>query len=1485
MLRKLILVCCIAIIGTINSSYESVAQFRTEAAINTPLHKLDTVLKPLVDRHTGSLQQGYASPFIQYSKLHGTDVINAMLLMSDSPYTLRHLGVDLQSVIRLNDYSRGYLVTSDLPVDLLPDVANMRNVTYIHACRQAELASPALDRSALAIGANQARESNPTYTGKNVVVGIIDSGIDWSHEDFKNPDGSSRILWIWDQTQTASGQAPQDFGYGTEWTQMQINEGTPNQNDYDGHGTHIASVAAGNGRGTGVQRSAPRFVGIAPEADIIVVKSHLFENEVLDAARYIFEKAESLGKPAVVNMSFAYQIGPHDGRTLLEQGLNQLVEETSGRAIVASAGNRGESTIHAGTVLLPPDGEDYPKLIPVPDLNDSSNYIIIWSSSKESISVRVKVPGTNPGETVDFEWVPPGRVDTHEIPKGPWEGATLIIDSQQQHPLYPDLASIVVWLWNGGDISLPLDRYEMTIELDGPGVAFDAYYFSGEIDGGFRRDSPDPWLIPGDANKTIGMPSTARGVISVASYVTRTDWVDSFGFLRTVDATVGEISSISSVGPSRDEAEKPDLAAPGEMIAGALSGRSWGYPPLVLEDQSHIALRGSSVAAAHVTGAVALLLQQEPGITVGELQRLLIERAVDRGELGWDSHWGAGQLNVLTALDVPSVPQGFAAVSENGAVGLSWTANLESNIAGYRLYFSGQMLDLGNVDAFRLTELQNGVPIVISLTAFNTAGNESAKTRPLVVIPTADPGAEDTTSPTPPTGLIATPADGAVALIWTANPEPDVAGYLVFFGDAPGEYFISFVVQNQNFIRVTGADNDVPLYVAVAAFDSAENLSGLSEEVEVTPTAQDITLIPDQEGWPFHTESEVFSSPVLVDLDGDGTLEVVVGSKDGLLHVRNHDGSPVAGWPQDTDGELIAPPSVGDLDADGSLEIVLPVERRVYIFRPDGAPFHSEWPKRFKSRIIAAATLADLDEDFDKEIIIVTKTDGVHVLHHDGDDLDGWPQEIEDFGLSPAAVGDLNRDGSLELVLTTSGANVHAWEADGTALEGWPIEPRPGTGANAPPVLADLDSDGTLEIILMFRNGSIYVLSQKGEVRDGWPQRIGYTPYAAPAVGDLNSDGQLEIIAGDLGTSSIVALNEDGTLAPGWPISIFGSTVTSIPVLGDINGDGETEVIIATNWGSFFGQLHAFSSGGVELDDWPLITTGNLQSSPAIGDLDGDGDIELCIGSLRAPDQDGFIPGSVYIWDLEGQTTDTPIEWGMFQANPEHTGVYVNNLPPSNVLAGFTGTREFDQVRLNWTTQGEYGNLGWRIYRSETPDGEFEPLIDTYRSTIDRPVEVLVKGKGYSNAERDYVFYDEDTSPLRTYSYFLENRGLLGRISLSQIATVESLKAVTVGGLKTELYQSFPNPGNPETWLPFALGTNAKVSVTIRNTSGDSVRELDLGERPAGLYSTKSNAGYWDGRNKLGETVASGIYYYTFTFSDRDGSDAREMTRRLVILK
>ena len=1064
------------------------------------VNKIDPVLKPLLwPDFVASLRPGSTSPsprdgaypFLSYQGSHSRPAIKAILKVSHSPFALRTLGVNVRSVINSVEYPPGFLITADIPLEVLGRVAEQPNVLYIHAARRAQLLAPALDKSVPDTGADRVWNGNPGYTGKDVIVGFIDTGIDWPHEDFKEPDGSSRILFIWDQTVTTNGRSPDDYAYGTEWPKRQIEAGLCTQRDFSGHGTHLASIAAGNGRGTGVQHSAPRFIGMAPEADIIAVKSFLFEDDVLDATRYIFEKAEMLGKPAVVNLSFAYQSGPHDGRTLLEDGLNQLVQEKPGRAIVAGAGNRGESSIHAGDVLLAPQGENYPKLILNPDLNASSVFITLWYSARDSIDVRVRVPKNFRGDITDFDWVSPGQGEFFDVPNGPWRDAIVVVDSATPHPVYPDLNSISIWMWNGGDISLPLHQHRPIIELDGPGVAFDAYYFSNQLDGGFKTRGVDPWMIPGDAEKTVGMPSTADNVLSVASYVTRNQWIDRLGIPRAIDSTVDEISSISSLGPRRDGEEKPDLAAPGEIIIGALSRKSWGNPPLIHQDGSHFAQRGSSLAAAHVTGAVALLLQQEPSRTVEELKRLLLDSVSDRGSVGWDATWGAGRLNVPRALNVPSIPLDVQAVAQDGAVELNWEANLERNIAGYKLYFSSRVLNLGDVQTFRLTELQNDVPLSISLTAYNTEGRESPKTRPIIVTPTKATGA-DRTSPTAPVGLVVTAGNQTVDLQWTPNHEPDVAGYLIYLGFASENYQPPFNVTNRTQRVLIGAPNDVPLYLAISAYDRVGNESEKSQEVEVTPKPVDFKEISQQAGWPFQTQSEVYSSPVPFDLDGDGDLEVILGARDGLLYAWHHDGTRVAGWPLEIEDALVTTPAIGDLDGDGQVEIVLSAERSVYIWKSDGTPFSPKWPKKFKSPIIASPVLADLDNDFDLEIILVTKKDGVHVLHHSGKEMKGWPQTIEGWGFSSAAVGDLDLDKSLEIVVTTGRSEVYAWHADGKPFPGWPIVLNASSGANAPPVLGDLDGDGVLEIVVTYRSGSIYVLPPRGKVLKGWPVQMGH---------------------------------------------------------------------------------------------------------------------------------------------------------------------------------------------------------------------------------------------------------------------------------------------------------------------------------------------------------------------------------------------------------
>ena len=208
------------------------------------------------------------------------------------------------------------------------------------------------------------------YRGRGVVIGIVDSGIDIFHPDFRDPADStrSRILAIWDQLDD-SGPPPAGYSYGTLHTRADIEralrgEETTSATDELGHGTHVAATAAGNGL---------VYSGMAPAADLVVVKlleeqpynevraedltfSYLdeFRGSLIDAAAYVFAQAELHQQPAVVNLSLGTFAGSHDGTGLLEEGLDALLE-TPGRAICAGAGNDGGARMHWGGFALEPD--------------------------------------------------------------------------------------------------------------------------------------------------------------------------------------------------------------------------------------------------------------------------------------------------------------------------------------------------------------------------------------------------------------------------------------------------------------------------------------------------------------------------------------------------------------------------------------------------------------------------------------------------------------------------------------------------------------------------------------------------------------------------------------------------------------------------------------------------------------------------------------------------------------------------------------------------------------------------------------------------------------------------------------------------------------------------------------------------------------------------------------------------------------------------
>lgn len=244
--------------------------------------------------------------------------------------------------------SAGGVATAYVPVEAIDAVANVPGVERIHG---ASRLSPSLNSSVATTGAPFLRSAGPWFTGWNgagVVIGTVDTGLDVDHPDFQNASGGTRVIGLWDQTD-AIGPNPSGYAYGSEWQPWEIDAGQCAQLDEVGHGTHVMGVAAGDGSGTGGGIPAHTYTGMAPLADLMVVKTDLSDTSVLDGVAWIMNRAVSLGKKAVVNLSVGSLFGPKDGTSPFEGGIDALTG--AGRIVVVAAGNHGGAPVHSELTL------------------------------------------------------------------------------------------------------------------------------------------------------------------------------------------------------------------------------------------------------------------------------------------------------------------------------------------------------------------------------------------------------------------------------------------------------------------------------------------------------------------------------------------------------------------------------------------------------------------------------------------------------------------------------------------------------------------------------------------------------------------------------------------------------------------------------------------------------------------------------------------------------------------------------------------------------------------------------------------------------------------------------------------------------------------------------------------------------------------------------------------------------------------------------
>lgn len=483
------------------------------------------------------------------------------------------------------------------------------------------------------------------YTGNDVIIGIIDTGLELAHPDFQHPDGSTRVIALWDQKQAADDpqRVPEPYGYGQEYTAEDIDAGISGHNDqaqYFGHGSTVSGIALGNANATG------DFPGVAREADIIVVSSDFNRQNwtmtVAEAVEWIFDRAEAIGKPAVVNASLGAYLGSHDALDAPALHIESLLDEAPGRAMICAAGNsQAWDPYHLG-YNIPENDTAFTWLVyNAQALGSGAVFIEAWADADEFENAQF---------TVGADVISPEPAFRGYAP---WRNAAANLNQVLTDTLFFNDATIGIvqsWVGQRGDqyliqavVTEPFSsQYRFRFATTGGG-RIDAWSSSNigtsnMVSAGLPTPAAYPpmqqYRLPDKEMTMVDSWACSDKVVTVGNYVNRTEFPNAAGGITTYpDLIQGQISPNSSSGPTRDFRQKPEIAASGDVTlsAGRLAYLSTLLnvdPEKVSVSGMHYVNGGTSMASPVVAGAAALFFQRCSAADHQDFRTALIENAV-----------------------------------------------------------------------------------------------------------------------------------------------------------------------------------------------------------------------------------------------------------------------------------------------------------------------------------------------------------------------------------------------------------------------------------------------------------------------------------------------------------------------------------------------------------------------------------------------------------------------------------------------------------------------------------------------------------------------------------------------------------------------------------------------------------------------------------------------------------------------------------------
>lgn len=488
----------------------------------------------------------------------------------------------------------GNLCAASLDASLLEALASDPAVATV----QADTVRPMTDKALEASGVTALHSAATPYTGKGVLVGIIDRGFDVMHPAFRTADGKCRIVGMWDQNRSGTGTG--DYSYGTVYDGADAVAAALRDMSPDTHGTHVLGIAAS---------SASLYGGVAPEADIAVVSTDGAEASIVSGIAYLTELARKRQQPLAINLSMGTVLGFKDGTDNLALMIDRLLDDNPDVLMAIAAGNEG----HRRSTMAQ-HGSTMTSALILPSYNRENFFVT--GSGNASFAVRLDLVSGD--RTLFTATASTDKAETlrYDDLTGDKDGSfvSTAVRANGVTGNYGVEVSLFRPMADG-------EQWRVTVEGDEADYMMTCDY--GE-------------LTDGDNARTIACTACGYKPVAVGATVSRGSIVNLSG--KTVDYgwTVGELYPKSGKGPTSDGRDKPDITAPGAAVISAINNYAAAYnivkDDLAATEKDAVqpnrtnywgAMSGTSMATPVVTGVMALWLQADPTLTLAEVHDII----------------------------------------------------------------------------------------------------------------------------------------------------------------------------------------------------------------------------------------------------------------------------------------------------------------------------------------------------------------------------------------------------------------------------------------------------------------------------------------------------------------------------------------------------------------------------------------------------------------------------------------------------------------------------------------------------------------------------------------------------------------------------------------------------------------------------------------------------------------------------------------------